>query len=214
MEDFHTTDAAVDGTTSEARWEKNMTRDESVGTPGLRRVGREALQTALSGLLLVCSLFGASQAQGQAQTPTQTALVFDLITADEAQQELKARSAMEPPPRTRSFRADSVSPAATSIRVITPSVQGALVAAPLRIELSFAAAPGARIVPTTFRVLYGVLKIDLTERLRKFATVTESGALVERAQVPEGQHRLIMQVADDQGHTAEQELRIRVGAAL
>ena len=201
-----------------------MTRDERAGSPGLRQFDREPLRKALLGLLWVCCLFGASHAHGHAQgnvqspapTPTSTppAQVFDLITLAEAQQELKARSSsIEPPPRTRSFRADSTLPASTSIRVITPSVQGAAVPAPLRIELSFAAAPGARIVPASFRVQYGVLKIDLTERLRRFATVTESGVLVERAQVPEGQHRLIMQVADDQGNTAEQELRIRVGAA-
>jgi hypothetical protein len=35
---------------------------------------------------------------------------------------------------------------------------------------------------------------------------------VERAQVPDGQHRLILQVADDQGNSTEQELRIRVAA--
>jgi hypothetical protein len=36
---------------------------------------------------------------------------------------------------------------------------------------------------------------------------------VDGAKVPDGQHRLILQVADDKGNTAEQELRIRVGAA-
>jgi hypothetical protein len=68
-------------------------------------------------------------------------------------------------------------------------------------------------VPSTFRVLYGLMKIDLTDRLKKHTTVTETGVIVDQAQVPAGQHRLILQVADDQGNTAEQELRLRVGAA-
>ena len=83
----------------------------------------------------------------------------------------------------------------------------------MRIEVAFKAAPGTRIVPSTFRVLYGLLKIDLTDRMKKHASVTEQGVVVDQARMPAGQHRLILQVADDQGNTAEQELRLRVGAA-
>ncbi len=137
---------------------------------------------------------------------------FDLITASEAQQEAQAEAAAPREVRTRAT--PIVKPGQPAIRVVTPTAPGTTtVAAPLRIELAFKPAPGARIVPSTFRVLYGLLKIDLTDRLKKHATVTESGVVVDQAQVPEGQHRLILQVADDQGNTAEQELRIRVGGA-
>lgn len=136
---------------------------------------------------------------------------FDLITAAEARQE--ARAELEAPPVIRSRQVPTPRPNAPGIRVLSPNAPGTPVAAPLRIELAFTPTPGTRIVPSTFRVLYGLLKIDLTERLRQHATVTESGVVVDRAVVPDGQHRLILQVADDQGNTAEQELRIRVGAA-
>jgi hypothetical protein len=136
---------------------------------------------------------------------------FDLITAAEAQQESRAAAAAPPEIRTRQMPVTRG--AAPGIRVVSPSANGEAVAAPVRIELAFKPAPGTRIVPSSFRVLYGLLKIDLTERLRKHATVTETGVVVEQAQVPQGQHRLILQVADDQGNTAEQELRLRVGAA-
>ncbi len=136
---------------------------------------------------------------------------FDLITAAEAQQEAKAER--EAPPVIRSRQVPTPRPNAPGIHVLTPNAPGTPVAAPLRIEVAFTPTPGTRIVPSTFRVLYGLLKIDLTERLRQHATVTESGVVVDRAVVPDGQHRLILQVADDQGNTAEQELRIRVGAA-
>ena len=141
---------------------------------------------------------------------------FDLITAAEAQQEAMAEAAAPPPIRTRQapvLRGDAAKSLATSIQVISPTAPTAAVTAPLRIELTFKPAPGTRIVPSSFRVLYGLLKIDLTERLRKHATVSENGVLVEQAQVPDGQHRLLLQVADDKGNTAEQELRLRVGAA-
>jgi len=136
---------------------------------------------------------------------------FELITAAEARQEAKAE--LEAPPVIRSRQVPPPRPNAPGIRVLTPNAPGTPVAAPLRIEVAFTPTPGTRIVPSTFRVLYGLLKIDLTERLRQHATVTETGVVVDRAVVPDGQHRLILQVADDQGNMAEQELRIRVGAA-
>ena len=136
---------------------------------------------------------------------------FELITAAEARQAAKAE--LEAPPEIRPRQVPGPKGNVPGIRVLSPSAPGALVTAPLRIEVAFTPTPGTRIVPSSFRVLYGLLKIDLTERLRKHATVTESGVVVDRAVVPDGQHRLILQVADDQGNTAEQELRIRVGAA-
>jgi hypothetical protein len=136
---------------------------------------------------------------------------FDLVTASEAQANAKAEAESPaiitprqvPPPR----------PNAPGIKVVSPVAAGTPVAAPLRLEVAFTPAPGARIVPSSFRVLYGLLKIDLTDRMRRHATVTETGVVVDGAKVPDGQHRLFLQVADDKGNTAEQELRIRVGAA-
>ena len=139
---------------------------------------------------------------------------FDLITAAEAKNEAVAAAGAPSEPRTRGMPVTK--PGQPAIRVVTPTTadsSAAGVPAPLRIELAFKPAPGTRIVPSTFRVLYGLLKIDLTDRLKKHATVTETGVIVDQAQVPAGQHRLFLQVADDQGNTAEQELRIRVGAA-
>ena len=136
---------------------------------------------------------------------------FELISPSEAQDEAKAVAAAPPEMRTRSLPIPK--PGQPAIRVLTPNALGSTVNAPVRIEVAFKPAPGTRIVPSSFRVLYGLLKIDLTDRLKKHATVTETGVIVDQAQVPEGQHRLILQVADDQGNTAEQELRIRVGAA-
>lgn len=140
------------------------------------------------------------------------AQAFELVTAAEARQAAQAERAApadEVRPRTRGLPRMAL----PAIHVVAPADQAVAVPAPLRIQLAFSPAPGARIVPSTFRILYGLLKIDLTERLRKNATVDESGVVVEGARVPEGQHRLLMQVADDQGNVGEQELRLRVGAA-
>lgn len=158
---------------------------------------------AAVGVTLVLLYSGAATAQASGG--------FELITAAEAQQTAKAELEAPPEIRTRQILVPKTN--VPGIRVISPSAAGTAVAAPLRIELAFTPMPGTRIVPSTFRVLYGLLKIDLTDRLRQHATVSETGVVVDRAVVPDGQHRLILQVADDLGNTAEQELRIRVGAA-
>jgi hypothetical protein len=134
---------------------------------------------------------------------------FDLVTAAEAQQAAQAEKTMPQPVRTRSLP----KPDAPAIKVVSPAPAGKPVAGPVRIEVAFQPAAGAKIVPSSFRVLYGLLKIDLTDRLRQHATVTENGVVVDGAKVPEGQHRMFIQVADDKGNTAEQELRFRVGGA-
>jgi hypothetical protein len=134
---------------------------------------------------------------------------LQLVTPAEVRQEQQAAAGAPEPPRTRSLGAPR---SGTQIRIVAPNAGGA-VPAPLRLEVAFEAAPGARIVPATFRVLYGVLKIDLTERLRSQARISETGMVLEQAQVPDGVHRLFMQVSDDKGNLAEQELRFRVGPA-
>jgi hypothetical protein len=135
-----------------------------------------------------------------------------LLTEAEARRDQGQPEPAAPPagPRSRSLR-----PQAPQIRVIAPQAAGeGAVPAPLRLELGFsAAAPGARIVPGSFRLLYGVLRIDLTERVRGAASISEQGVLLERAVMPPGAHRLWAQVSDDQGNLGEQELRFRVAAS-
>jgi hypothetical protein len=136
---------------------------------------------------------------------------FVLISADEAQREAQA-AAQRPPaaPRPRSLPPPQRE--APAIEVLAPVPEGATVSSPLRLEIAFKAPPDARIVPASFRLLYGVLKIDLTERLQPHARLSEAGVLIEEAAVPQGTHRVIVRVADDKGRLAERELLIRVSA--
>jgi hypothetical protein len=143
----------------------------------------------------------------------QSGLAFQLITPAEAMREREARAKDDSEFRTRSMtRPGASTKPGLTIRVIAPSTQGP-VTAPFRIEVAFDVPAGIKVVPSTFRVQYGVLKLDLTERLRRFATISETGVVVNNAAVPDGLHRLLLSVADDQGNVAEQELRVRVGAA-
>jgi len=171
--------------------------------PGPQLKGRAGTAglAGLAGLVLACLALQPAHAQGAP---------FDLVTAAEAQ-----RDAAEPapPPRTRAMRPDSAAaPAAPTIQIISPENVGGSITSPVRIEVAFKAPPDSRIVPSTFRLLYGVLKIDLTDRVNKRATIRESGVVVDQARVPDGTHRLIVRVADDKGRFGEQEMVIRVGA--
>lgn len=191
----------------------------SLPGPGVRSVAsrRRALQGCFG--VMAC-LAGPVVAWAQpkqppaALAPAKPALAFELVTPAEAARDRELRpknEAIDMPEVARSRSAPgTTAPAALAIRVLLPTPQAA-VTAPLRIELAFEAPPGARVVPSSFRVLYGVLKIDLTERLRRFSTINERGVVVDQAVVPDGLHRLYLQVADDKGNVAEQELRLRVG---
>lgn len=109
----------------------------------------------------------------------------------------------EPPPR----RVRSVVPV---IKVVAPRADAGDLVSPLRIELQFETSPEAHILLPTFRVLYGLLKFDLTDTVRQNATLNEKGLLAEHAAVPRGSHRLFLQISDDKGRMAEQELKVRV----
>lgn len=136
---------------------------------------------------------------------------FTLISDAEAQRETSAAASLPPAaPRPRSLPPPRQAPA---IEVLAPVPEGVTVTSPLRLEIAFKAPADARIVPASFRLLYGVLKLDLTERLQRHARLTEDGVLIEEAAVPQGTHRVIVRVADDKGRLAERELLIRVSAA-
>ena len=133
---------------------------------------------------------------------------FDLITPAElaaeeravANQELAAKEV--PVRRTRSLL--------PTIKVITPKSDGGALKSPIRIELAFEPLGETRIDPSTLKVLYGMLRIDLTRKIRENARVTDKGVLAEEAKIPPGNHRLVVQVSDVAGRTAETELRVKV----
>lgn len=146
-----------------------------------------------AGMLLITSL------------PARAEDTWALITPEQYAQEVKAREAgvAETPVSLRR----GLFPA---IRVIAPAAGETELASPLRIELRFDTSPDARIVPSTFRMLYGLLKFDLTDTLRGHARLSEQGAVIEQAVLPPGMHRLLLQIADDRGRVSEQELRLKV----
>lgn len=144
---------------------------------------------ALAGLSL--SLGCAAQAQQPLM----------LVTEEEA----RASQAAPMPFTPRTVPA----PDAPQIQLLMPALS-AVVPSPTRIQLRFLAAEPAVIVPDSFKVRYGSLRIDITARLRKAATVTVAGIDVAEARLPKGSHRLFVEIQDSAGRKGEQVMQFAV----
>ena len=97
------------------------------------------------------------------------------------------------------------------IDIVSPETASDLkVKTPFPISVRFKPQPDSTIDPTTFRVLYGALKLDITQRISQFVTVTKDGFDYKNAKLPVGRHRLTLQVQDEKQRFAERELRFEV----
>ena len=128
---------------------------------------------------------------------------FELVTADEAK-----RDAAAPAYVTKTLPV----PGAPSIELLSPDVKRPLTGA-VNIVVRWSANDGASIDPSTFRVLYGRLRLDVTERLAAHARVTPSGVEAPNASLPEGSHRLLIQVADTLKRVGRHEVMLEVAPA-
>ena len=81
---------------------------------------------------------------------------------------------------------------------------------PFAIAVQFKSQADAPIDPSSFKVMYGALKFDITNRITKYVKVTKDGFTLENAQSPSGKHRLTLQVQDERQRLAERELRFEV----
>lgn len=150
--------------------------------------------------LLSTVLFGVAIFTAHAQVaPTDW-----LISPAEAKSYQGENAFNEPP----ALRARALVP---QIDILRPQpVADLKVKAPFAISVLFKGQTDAAIDASTFKVLYGALKFDITSRITKFVKVTPAGFSLENAQIPVGKHRLTLQVQDDKQRMAERELRVEV----
>ncbi len=139
-----------------------------------------------------------------AQSPAVAGVGNWLVTPAEAR-EFKGEEGFYEQPALRSR---AVMPL---IDILKPEpVQDLKVKAPFAIVVQFKSQADVPIDPTTFKVMYGALKIDITNRITKFVKVTKDGFSLDNAQIPVGKHRLTLQVVDERQRLAERELRVEV----
>jgi hypothetical protein len=127
-----------------------------------------------------------------------------LVTTDEAEHSAKSTKVES----LLDIVADSnvVRPA---IEIRQPSLLSQPLGTPLAIELSFLAAD-APIVPDSFRAYFGNLKLNITERILKKVKVLADGLRIEDAEIPSGQHRILLVIEDAKGRRGERELQFTV----
>ncbi len=128
---------------------------------------------------------------------------FQLVTPEEAR-----RSQAAPP--VQEAAASAPDPQAPQISVVDPQAIDKALSNPFRMEIDFKVQPGARLDFSSFRAFYGAFKVDITDRLLKEATRTESGLRLSNVTVPPGSHKILLRIRDDQRRVAERELKFRV----
>jgi hypothetical protein len=127
-----------------------------------------------------------------------------LVTSEEAKQSAKStvvESLLDTAADTSVVR--------PAIEIRQPSLLSQPLTAPLAIELNFLAAD-APIVPDSFRAYYGNLKLNITDRIVKKVKVLADGLRIDDAEIPSGQHRILLIIEDEKGRRGERELKFTV----
>src|SRR5690348_14588031 len=129
------------------------------------------------------------------------ASAWPLVTGQQLRRENAAPHHQTTPSTARS--------GAPTIRIEEPDTARPI-RSPVRIRVSFQAAANARIAVNTFRVRYGFLGLDITNRILAHARPTPSGISEEDADLPRGRHRVTVQIADNLGRVGSQSVDFTV----
>jgi hypothetical protein len=126
---------------------------------------------------------------------------WDLITLEEETRDNAAPHVSQPAPQAV--------PHSPVIDVRQPNLARPIFN-PTTINVQFRAAHGAIIVMSTFRATYGWLGIDITARLLEHATKTANSLSAQNVDLPVGDHKITVTIADNHGRTGSRVLRMSV----
>ena len=120
-------------------------------------------------------------------------------------QDMQASQAAPEPLSVKS----AISPGAPTIEVVSPRLN-APISSPTSIELLFQTSTSSAVRPETFRVFYGRLRLDITQRLLNTTRITAQGITVKDASLPKGSHRLLLSIEDTEGRLGQKTLEFEV----
>jgi len=149
-------------------------------------------------LVLLAWAAGATLAQAQAHGPW-------LISEAELRQERAT-----PAPPSPKF---SASPGAPRLELLQPKPGPDTLASPFDIQLRWNAEGEARIEPQTLRIRYGWMGLDITQRVLAQAEVTAEGLRIRKAALPNGEHKLAVEIADSLQRVGRRQFEVKVQAA-
>lgn len=81
---------------------------------------------------------------------------------------------------------------------------------PTTIELRFSPGPGGTINIGSFNATYGWLGINVTRRLLEHAVITANGLVAHQVELPVGNHRITLSIADSAGRSASRTFSLSV----
>lgn len=105
-------------------------------------------------------------------------------------------------------RAETV-PGSPEIKRIKPDETG-VIKSPFDIVFRFVPKEGTVVDPQSFKVLYGMFRMDITNRVAQHAQISSTGVTISHANIPSGKHRLVLNVTDSANRTGEAEFQIEV----
>jgi hypothetical protein len=100
-------------------------------------------------------------------------------------------------------------PGPPTIKVVRPDLSGPI-RNPATIDIQFAAGPGRTINMQSFKATYGWLGIDITRRLLQHATKTLNGLTAADVDLPSGNHKVTLSIADTLGKKASRTFQLNV----
>lgn len=131
--------------------------------------------------------------------PSVAQTTWDLVTPEEDARDRAAPQTPAPPDL----------PPPPVIRVVRPDLSKPI-RNPVTIEVQFAAGPNAPIDMRTFNATYGRLGLNITRRLLEHAVTTSDGLSAENVNLPSGNHRVTLSIADTSGKRASQTFQLSV----
>ena len=135
--------------------------------------------------------------------------IWQLVSPEEVRRDRAAAAGHEERPLTRGTRGGLPHAGAPRIVLEQPRADMPL-HPPLTFAVRFETEPGAVIDPRSFHATYGFLGLDITDRLLRHARVTGQGLDAENVDVPAGDHRVTLTIADTLGRQASETFAFKV----
>ena len=129
------------------------------------------------------------------------AQAIELVSLQEQQASWSAPESLSPK--------TSPTAGAPLIDIVEPRT-GSAITSPTSIQLVFQASAPSAVRPETFKVLYGRLRLDITQRLLGAASITAQGIAVKAASLPKGSHRLLLSIEDSLGRQGHRQFDFEV----
>lgn len=135
-------------------------------------------------------------------------LLFSVSTAADASAWILPHEVTKPPAPSKVIEA--FNPDAPEVIVESPEQLAGSLTSPVKVLVRFVPKSGAEIVLESVRVLYVTFfaNIDITDRIRDKISV--AGIRDDEADLPSGEHHLIIRISDDRGFEGKKEFAVNV----